>query len=252
MRRSRRRLRSAPAPNASPVAVGAVLWTALLLVGFPGEAAALTAEAARPPITWRPIPFSQQRLAETAAYAKRHYGVARWSLTSPKVIVQHVTAGPSFSSAYWTFASDAPDRELRETPGICTHFVVDTDGAIYQLVRTSIMCRHTVGLNWTAIGIEHVGMSDAQVLRNAAQLQASLSLTAWLMSVHGIALGNVIGHNESRTSRYHREAYPAWRCQTHADFPKAAMDAYRARLRAVLERDGVPVGPTVRRRVPNC
>jgi beta-N-acetylhexosaminidase len=130
--------------------------------------------------------------------------------------------------------------------------VIDTDGTIYQLVRTSIMCRHTVGLNWTAVGIEHVGTSDAQVLGNAAQMRSSLALTAWLMDRYGIALGDVIGHNESLTSRYRREAYSAWRCQTHADFPKAAMDQYRARLRVVLERARVPVGPPARLRDPGC
>jgi beta-N-acetylhexosaminidase len=42
------------------------------------------------------------------------------------------------------------------------------------------MCRHTVGLNWTAFGIAHVGTSDRQILGNRAQLSASLSLTLWL------------------------------------------------------------------------
>lgn len=238
--------------RAIPAVLVLALCVGLLAAGFAGGAAASQREAPRPSITWKPIPFPEKRLAETAAYAKRHYGVASWKLTRPRVIVQHVTAGPSFSSAYWTFASDAPDGELHETPGICAHYVIDTDGTIYQLVRTSVMCRHTVGLNWTAIGIEHVGMTDADVLGNAAQMRASLSLTAWLVAEHGIALGNVIGHNESRTSRYHREAYRAWRCQTHADFPKGAMDGYRARLRVVLERKGVPLGPAVRSRVPRC
>ena len=59
------------------------------------------------------------------------------------------------------------------------------------------MCRHTVGLNYTAIGIEHVGTSDAQILGNPRQLAASLRLTVWLMHRFGIQLRNVIGHNES-------------------------------------------------------
>ena len=54
------------------------------------------------------------------------------------------------------------------------------DGTIHQLVRLKWMCRHTVGLNYTAIGIEHVGRSDAEVLRNARQMNASLKLTLWL------------------------------------------------------------------------
>ena len=46
----------------------------------------------------------------------------------PKVIVEHYTATTSFSSAWNTFASNAPDPELGELPGTCAHFVVDTTG----------------------------------------------------------------------------------------------------------------------------
>ena len=74
----------------------------------------------------------------------------------------------------------SPDSELHELPGTCAHFVIDTDGTIYQLVPLDTICRHTVGLNYTAIGIEHVGTSDGEMLGNAAQMRASLRLTAWL------------------------------------------------------------------------
>ena len=68
---------------------------------------------------------------------------------------------------YNTFAPNRPDPELHERPGVCAHFVIDRDGTIHQLVPLRLMCRHTVGLNHTAIGIEHVGISDAEVLGNA-------------------------------------------------------------------------------------
>src|SRR5207253_6121710 len=140
------------------------------------------------------------RRAETAQYAERHYGLHTWRLTSPHVIVEHYTGSNSFASAWSTFASDAPDGELGEKPGTCAHFVIDRDGTIYQLVPLDTICRHTVGLNWTAIGIEHVGVSDAEILHDPRQLSASLRLTVWLMQRYGIALGDVIGHNESLTS----------------------------------------------------
>ncbi len=111
-----------------------------------------------------------------------------------------------------------------------TAFVVDRDGTIYQLVPTTIMCRHTVGLNYTAIGIEHVAQSDAQVFGNRRQLAASLRLTRSLQGRYGIALRNVIGHNENRQSPYHREWVARLRTQTHGDFPKSVMDGYRRRL----------------------
>jgi beta-N-acetylhexosaminidase len=196
----------------------------------------------RPPIVQKPIPFGPARRAETARYAARHYGLATWRLVRPRVIVEHYTAGTTFASAWSTFASDSPDPELHELPGTCAHFVVDRDGTIYQLVPLTTMCRHTVGLNWTAIGIEHVGTSDAQILATRKQLQASLRLTLWLMQRYGISLPNVIGHAESLTSRYHRERYAPWRCQTHGDWMHADMTSYRTRLRALALREHVRVG----------
>jgi N-acetylmuramoyl-L-alanine amidase len=208
--------------------------------------------ASKPAIVWKPIPFSAQRRAETAQYAERHYGLHTWRLIRPRVIVEHVTAGTSFASAWNSFAADRRDAELHELPGVCAHFVIDTDGTIYELVPLGTMCRHTVGLNWTAIGIEHVGRRGSDVLRNPRQLDASVRLTAWLMDRYGIALGNVIGHNESLTSPYHRELVNRWRCQTHGDWPEREMTQYRARVTTLARGEGVPLGPPVQRVASGC
>ncbi len=165
-----------------------------------------------------------------AAYAKRHYGIHSYKLRNPHVIVEHYTAGNSFSSAYNTFARDTRDVELHELPGVCSHFVIDTDGTIYQLVPLGIMCRHTVGLNYTAIGIEHVGTSDGAVMNNRRVLRSSLALTRWLRCRFGVAIGDVIGHSESLSSPYHRERVARLRRQTHGDWLAASMRRYRARL----------------------
>jgi N-acetyl-anhydromuramyl-L-alanine amidase AmpD len=191
------------------------------------------AVAPKPHVVWKPIPFGAARKAEMAHYAQLHYGIHSWRL-HPQVIVEHYTATESFSSVWNYFASNSPDVELGQLPGPCAHFVIDRDGTIYQLVPLTVMCRHTVGLNDVAIGIEHVGTSDAEVLHDAAQMRSSLALTAWLMTRYEIALKNVIGHNESLTSPYHKELYTPWANQTHADWRKADMDVYRARLRALL------------------
>ena len=115
-----------------------------LLLALHGSGAA----PPKPAIVVKPIPFGAARRAETAAYARRHYGINTWRLTHPHVIVEHYTASNSFTSTYSAFASDTPD--LGELPGVCAHFVIDRDGTIYELVRLNTMCRHTVGLNWTA------------------------------------------------------------------------------------------------------
>jgi N-acetylmuramoyl-L-alanine amidase len=200
-----------------------------------------TVSPAKPAIVAKPVPFGAQRRAETAQYAARHYGLHTWRLQHPRVIVEHYTANESFSATWNTFASDAPDPELHERPGTCAHFVIDRDGTIYQLVSLSTMCRHTVGLNWTAIGIEHVGTSDDSILQSPKQIAASRRLTLWLMHRYGISLPNVIGHSESLTSRYHRERYAPWRCQTHGDWTHADMQVYRARLAALARSEHVAV-----------
>jgi N-acetylmuramoyl-L-alanine amidase len=193
-------------------------------------AVALVAGPPRPAIVQKPIPFGAQRRAEMAAYSKRHYGTAQWRLTSPKVIVEHYTVSDTFASAYNTFAVDHADSELHELPGTCAHFVIDKDGTIYQLVPLTIRCRHTVGLNYTAIGIEHVGRSAAGVLGERRQIAASLELTRWLMARFHISRKNVIGHAESLSSPYHHELVPALRTQTHGDWTAGEMVAYRKLL----------------------
>jgi len=190
----------------------------------------------KPHIVWKPIPYGPQRRAEMAAYSKKHYGINSWVL-HPKVIVEHYTGGESFTAAWSAFAANRPDPELGELPGTCAHFIVAKNGTIYQLVRLNVMCRHTVGLNYVAIGIEHVGTSDQEILHDKAQITASLELTAWLTWRFHIKIRNVIGHNESLSSPYHRELYKPWAHQTHQDWKHRDMDIYRARLRALLAAD---------------
>jgi N-acetylmuramoyl-L-alanine amidase len=219
-----------------------VCLLALLPVGVQPAASSREAmRVARPDIRWKRIPFGAARKRETAAYSQRHYGHRTYELSGPKVIVEHYTDGTTFSSAWNTFRSD--DRHLGEKPGTCAHFIIDTDGTIYQLVRLDNRCRHTIGLNQTAIGIEHVGTSDGQILHNRRMMRASLRLTLWLMQRYGINVGNVIGHAESLSSPYHRERYRSWRCQTHSDWLHADMRTYRHRLRRLARARDVPGGP---------
>jgi N-acetylmuramoyl-L-alanine amidase len=187
-------------------------------------------DAVKPAIVSRPIPFGAKRRREMAAYSKRHYGHRTARLRDPHVIVEHYTANHSFSATFNTFAADVPDVELHELPGTCSHFVVDADGTIYQLVSLRLRCRHTVGLNQTAIGIEHVGTSDGAVLDRPKVLKASLRLTRWLRCRYAIKVRDVIGHAESLSSPYHEERVARLRTQTHGDMTRAAMRTYRRKL----------------------
>jgi beta-N-acetylhexosaminidase len=202
---------------------------AVLAVGA-SQVVRASAAGSKPPITWSPIPFGADRVRQTRAYARRHYGLDRARLLEPKVIVEHFTATSSYRPAWNTFAANAPDVEFGERPGVCAHFIVDRDGTIHQLVRLKWMCRHTVGLNHVAFGIEHVGVSDGDVMGRRRQLAASLRLTRWLQSRYGIRDRDVIGHSESLSSPYHRERVAAMRNRTHGDFSARTMRRYRRLL----------------------
>jgi beta-N-acetylhexosaminidase len=204
----------------------------------------------KPRIVWKRIPFGRTRKRQMALYSKRHYGRRTWHLSDPHVIVEHYTDGTSLVSAWNYFAANV--RHLGEMPGVCSHFIVDTDGTIYQLVNLRIRCRHAIGMNWTAIGIEMVGTSDGQILADAKELRAALRLTLWLVARFGIQVRNVIGHAETLMSPYHHEKYPSWRCLTHSDWQRADMRVFRRKLKRMARRAGVPIGPKPAWVDPHC
>jgi beta-N-acetylhexosaminidase len=208
-----------------------VLLSTLATLGALRSAAHAEAAPLRPPpIHQWPIPFGAARKRQMAAYSLRHYGEDTYTLSNPKVIVEHYTETASAQAAYNTFAPDVPDSEFGELPNTCAHFLVERSGKIDQLVPLTLRCRHTVGLNWTAIGIENIGFSDLEIIKNRKEFNASLLLTRWLRCTYGIALKNVIGHNESLASPYHRERVPSFAHQTHSDWNNADMRVYRGRL----------------------
>jgi N-acetylmuramoyl-L-alanine amidase len=185
---------------------------------------------AKPPIHKRLIPYPQKRKREMAAYSKRHYGQYKWRLNNPQVIVEHYADAGSIGSIFNTFRTDRPDVEFHELPNVCSHFAIAASGAVYKFVPPTIRCRHTVGLNYTAIGIEHVGFSDQDILGRPAQLNGSLHFTQWLRCRFGIPVSQVIGHNESLSSPFYKELDPRFQGQTHGDWTHADMQTYRADL----------------------
>lgn len=200
-----------------------------------GGAATTTPQraAARPLIMARHIPYPRPRKREMAAYSRMHYGstYGDWRLM-PQVIVEHYTATTGSQEVLNTFAADSPDAELGQLPGVCSHYLINTDGTIMELVPPTIRCRHTVGLNHVAIGIEMVGTSDGDIMGRPRQLASATALTRYLQARYAIATSNVIGHSESLSSPLHRELYAPWRNQTHGDWSAASMRTFRAGLGA--------------------
>ena len=192
--------------------------------------------APKPHIVWKPIPFGPQRKAEMAAYAKKHYGIHSWRL-HPKVIVEHYTAQRQLLRGVEHVRGEHARSRARRAARHCAHFIVDRNGRSTSSSALNVMCRHTVGLNYAAIGIEHVGhVRQGDPPRQGAAPRVA-RLTAWLVDRFHIRIRNVIGHNESLSSPYHRELYKPWAHQTHADWKHADMRIYRAKLRALLRAD---------------
>jgi N-acetylmuramoyl-L-alanine amidase len=214
----------------------AVLAIGAVLAGAAGAGAGASPKTqaqtsvAKPEIHKMLIPYPKHRKREMAAYSKHHYGRYKWRLVNPKLIVEHYAEAGSISAIYNTFKPDVPDVEFHQLPGVCSHFAVSATGAIYKFVPISIRCRHVVGLNHVAVGIEHVGFSDQDILNRPAQLNASLRLTQWLRCRLGLPIDQVIGHNESLSSPFYKELDPRFRGQTHGDWNHADMQIYRSDL----------------------
>jgi N-acetylmuramoyl-L-alanine amidase-like protein/zinc carboxypeptidase len=191
----------------------------------------------RPRIDHDPIPYGRVRKREMAAYSARHYGQRTWRLRNPHVIVLHFTAGSTYSSAWNTFAANAPD--LGELPGTCSQFVIGKTGGIHELVPPTIRCRHTIGLNYTAIGIEMVQeagpsshWADRQILDRRPQIRAAVHLVAWLKLRYGIAMRNVIGHAMANRSPFFKDL-EGWRSD-HTDWLHRDVVVFRQRLRRFI------------------
>jgi hypothetical protein len=213
------------------IVVSVVATAALFLPAYPGASAPVQRQ--RPPMKRDYIPYGDERKHQMGHYSKRHYGVWRWKLTSPDVVVLHFTGGSSYSSARNHFASNSPNRG--ELPGVCAHFIVDKDGTIYKVVRTSIRCRHAIGLNYTSIGIEMVQetgrgaqWADHQILKRRPQIRAALKLVRFLRARYSIRMRNVIGHSMANDSPYFKDLQ-GWR-NDHTDWLKPDVREFRRRL----------------------
>lgn len=227
----------------------ALLAALVALLIAPGAAAAWPGpvpepaaqrQVKEPKVDFDPIPFGHDRKRQTAAYSKRHYGERTWRLTDPKAIVLHYTATDTYGPVFNTFAANAPS--LGESPGVCAQFVVDKDGIIHQLTRLYVRCRHTIGLNHVAIGIEMVqgatgtrhGAEQA-ILGRRAQAAAAVRLVAWLKQRYGIAMKDVIGHAMANDSPLFEDR-EGWR-NDHVDWRAADVRDFRGRV-ADLIRTG--------------
>ncbi|KTD17489.1 N-acetylmuramoyl-L-alanine amidase [Legionella jordanis] len=150
----------------------------------------------------KPIQFNEERIALTRQYQLLHYGINSKSIEiEPKMIVLHWTCIPSLDNTFRifnppTFPRNSPRiKELPGTLNVSSHFVVDRDGTIYQLMPENWMARHVIGLNHYAIGIENIGGVNSVDDLTDAQVKANAFLVCYLKKKYP-EIKYVIGHNE--------------------------------------------------------
>lgn len=147
----------------------------------------------------KPIVFNKERSQMTLDYLSDRYGLQQDipSIT-PKIIVLHWTAIPTFEKSYEAFEQPRlpnwrPDIENVSGLNVSSQFLVDQDGTIYRLMPETTMARHVIGLNHCAIGIENVGGTD-QVPLTKKQRDSNIWLVKYLKSKYDIDY--LIGHYE--------------------------------------------------------
>lgn len=161
----------------------------------------------------KPINYSAERIALSLEYLKDHHGLNQKTPTiTPKMIVLHYTAGGTVESNFKYFnkthlESARNTLKKQSTLNVSSQFIIDRDGTIYQLMEPTQFARHTIGLNYCAIGVENIG-SKKQPLTEK-QAEANAQLVRYLTQEYKIEY--LIGHSEYgvfRNSKLWKESDP--------------------------------------------
>jgi len=151
----------------------------------------------RPYIVQKPIIWDAERESLSLEYIKNRHGIENPSAEIvPKMVVVHWTDLLSVNKTIRTFnpvyLPGRPALRKASSLNVSAHFVIGRDGTIFQLLPETAFARHTIGLNYCAIGIENIG--SARYPLTDAQLQANTALVKYLMAKYEIQY--VIGHHE--------------------------------------------------------
>ena len=150
-----------------------------------------------------PINFGEERIKLTKEYIKNHYAldVADIKIV-PKIVLVHYTAIEGFEKSLARFTqetlpNDRPEIANASTLNVSTHFMVERDGTIHQLMPLDFMARHVTGLNYSSIGIENVGGEGYVQDLTVEQLLANIFIVKYLKKKFP-SIEYVVGHHEYR------------------------------------------------------
>jgi N-acetyl-anhydromuramyl-L-alanine amidase AmpD len=162
-----------------------------------------------------PISYNQERVRLSLEYLRDRHGLIQTTpMIIPKIIVLHYTAGGTLNGNFSYFNKTTIEDERRYNKNqsllnVSAHYLVDRDGKIYQLLPDTLFARHTIGLNYCAIGVENVG-SNTEPLTDA-QITSNAKLVRHLKGLYNIEY--LIGHSEYgqfRNTNIWKETNPSY------------------------------------------
>lgn len=163
----------------------------------------------------KPITWNTEREQLSLKYLKDRHGLEKSSASiDPKMVVVHWTAIDNIEVTFDVFDSPILGSRANLTGAsnlnVSSQFLIDRDGMIFRLLPDTTFARHTIGLNYLAIGIENIGGPDAPLTKE--QLKANEELIRYLRKKYPIDY--VIGHHEYQlfqTTELWKEADPNYR-----------------------------------------
>jgi len=150
-----------------------------------------------------PIHFGEERIKLTKEYIKNHYALDVKDIKIvPKIVLVHYTAIEGFEKSLARFIeetlpNDRPEIAKASALNVSTHFMVERDGTIHQLMPLDFMARHVIGLNFNSIGIENVGGEGYVQDLTVEQLLANIFIVKYLKKKFP-SIEYVVGHHEYR------------------------------------------------------
>lgn len=156
-----------------------------------------------------PIKFTQKRVDLTKQYIKIHYALDIEDIRIiPKIILIHHTAIDDYKDSLSRFEAELlPSRRTdisssKPSVNVSSHFMVERDGTIHQLMPLDFMARHVIGLNYSSIGIENVGGQNSKDNLTDAQLRANVFLVKYLKNKFN-SIEYLVAHYEYRCFEGH-------------------------------------------------
>ena len=149
----------------------------------------------------KPIHFNKERIELTKAYILEHYGLTVQNIKiKPRIITIHWTGMNDFNISYNRFINsslpaDRTDIHKASALNVSTHFMISRNGTVYRLMDETRMGRHTIGLNYSSIGIENVGGKDNKDNLTPSQLSANIKLIQYLQEKYN-SIDYLVGHHE--------------------------------------------------------